>query len=98
MNLQAVEADLRRAVGGRKVVEDHMAPALVERLGVTLECDTLVPRAGEALPAGWHTIVCLQAAPNASPGDDGLARQYHLISGLALQRRAVCAARLARPQ
>jgi 3-methylfumaryl-CoA hydratase len=94
MNLQAVEADLRRAVGARKVVEDHVAPALVERLAVTLECDAPAPRAGEALPAGWHTIFCLQAPPRAGLGDDGLPRQYDLIPAIAMQRRMFGGARM----
>jgi 3-methylfumaryl-CoA hydratase len=94
MDLQAVEADLRRAIGRRKVVEDHVAPALVERLAVTLESDTAPPRSGEALPPGWHTIFCLQAPPKAGLGEDGLPRQYDLIPPVAMQRRMFGGARM----
>jgi 3-methylfumaryl-CoA hydratase len=94
MNLEAVEAGLRQAVGRRKVVEDHVGPALVERLAVTLECDTPAPRAGEALPPGWHTIFCLQAPPKAGLGEDGLPRQYDLIPPVAMPRRMFGGARM----
>jgi hydroxyacyl-ACP dehydratase HTD2-like protein with hotdog domain len=92
MDLEAVEASLRQAVGRCKVVEDHVAPALVERLAATLESPA--PRAGEALPPGWHTIFCLQAPPRSALGDDGLPRRYDLIPPVAMQRRLFGGARL----
>jgi 3-methylfumaryl-CoA hydratase len=94
MDLAAVEADLRRAVGTRKVIEDYVAPALVERLAVTLECEDAPARAGAALPAGWHTIFCLQAPARSQLGEDGLPRRYDLIPPVPMQRRLFGGARL----
>ncbi len=95
MDLGRLEADLRRAIGTRKVVEDYVSPALVERLAVTLEeCAGTAPRVGAPLPAGWHTIFCLQAPPRAALGDDGLPRQYDLIPPVPMQRRLFGGARL----
>lgn len=94
MDLGTLETDLRRAIGRRKVVEDHVSPALVERLAVTLECDDAAPRIGTALPPGWHTIFCLQAPPRSALGEDGLPRQYDLIPPVAMQRRLFGGARL----
>jgi 3-methylfumaryl-CoA hydratase len=94
MDLETLETGLRRAVGRRKVTEDYVAASLVERLAVTLDCDSPTPRIGEALPPGWHTIFCLQAPPRAELGDDGLPRQYDLIPPVAMQRRLFGGARL----
>jgi 3-methylfumaryl-CoA hydratase len=94
MDLGRLEADLRRAVGIRKVVEDYVAPALVARLTVTLECQDAAPRVGAPLPAGWHTIFCLQAPPRAALGEDGLPREYDLIPPVPMQRRLFGGARL----
>ncbi|MCC6776003.1 MAG: MaoC family dehydratase N-terminal domain-containing protein [Hyphomicrobiales bacterium] len=94
MDLGTLEADLRRAIGRRKVVEDHVSPALVERLAVTLECEDAAPRIGAALPPAWHTIFCLQAPPRTALGEDGLPRQYDLIPPVPMQRRLFGGARL----
>ena len=75
MDLAAVEADMRRAIGARKVTEDYVAPALVERLAVTLESEDSAPRAGVALPPTWHTIFCLQSPTRSELGEDGLPRR-----------------------
>jgi 3-methylfumaryl-CoA hydratase len=94
MDLEALTADLRRAIGGRKVTDDYIAPSLVERLAVTLDRDDAPPRAGEALPPGWHTVFCLQAPTRAELGDDGLPRRYDLIPPIPMQRRLFGGARL----
>jgi 3-methylfumaryl-CoA hydratase len=94
MDLEALETGLRQAVGRRKVTEDWVAASLVERLAATLDCDGPAPRAGEALPPGWHTIFCLQAPSAKELGDDGLPRQYDLIPPVPMQRRLFGGARL----
>ncbi len=94
MDLAALEAGLRQAVGRRKVVEDRVAPSLVERLAATLECESPAPHAGQALPPGWHTIFCLQAPARAELGDDGLPQHYDLIPRVSMQRRLFGGARL----
>jgi len=94
MDLAAVEADMRQAIGARKVSEDYIAPALVERLAVTLECEGAAPRAGAALPPTWHTIFCLQSPVRSELGEDGLPRRYDLIPPVPMQRRLFGGARL----
>jgi 3-methylfumaryl-CoA hydratase len=94
MDLEALETGLRQSVGRRKVTEDWVAASLVERLAVTLGCDGPAPRAGEALPPGWHMIFCLQAPSATELGDDGLPRQYDLIPPVPMQRRLFGGARL----
>jgi 3-methylfumaryl-CoA hydratase len=94
MDLAAIEADMRRAVGARKVIEDYVSPALVERLAVTLECEDTAPRTGAALPPTWHTIFCLQSPARSELGEDGLPRRYDLIPPVPMQRRLFGGARL----
>jgi 3-methylfumaryl-CoA hydratase len=94
MEPQAIEAELRGAIGQRQVVEDFVAPSLVERLAVTLDCQAPAPHTGEALPAGWHTIFCLKAPPRSALNDDGLPRSYELIPPVPMQRRMFGGARI----
>jgi 3-methylfumaryl-CoA hydratase len=94
MDLAAIEAEMRRAIGTRKVSEDYVAPTLVERLAVTLECEGDPPRAGAPLPPTWHTIFCLQTPARSELGDDGLPRRYDLIPPVPMQRRLFGGARL----
>jgi 3-methylfumaryl-CoA hydratase len=94
MDSAVIEADLRRGIGRRKVTQDFVSPALVDRLAKTLECDGEPPRSGEALPAGWHTIFCLHAAARGELGEDGLPLAYELIPQVPMQRRLFGGARL----
>jgi 3-methylfumaryl-CoA hydratase len=94
MDPAVIEADLRRGIGRRKVTQDFVSPALVDRLAKTLECDGEPPRSGEALPAGWHTIFCLHAAARGELGEDGLPLAYELIPQVPMQRRLFGGARL----
>jgi 3-methylfumaryl-CoA hydratase len=94
MEPQAIEAELRRAVGQRQVVEDFVSPLLVERLAATLDCEASAPRAGEALPPGWHTIFCLKPQLRPALNDDGLPRNYDLIPPVPMQRRMFGGARI----
>ena len=92
LDLAAVETTLRQAVGDRAVVEDHIAPMTAARLAATLEVDA--PRAGEALPPGWHMIFCLEAPRRAELDADGLPRGFKLIPPVDLPRRLFGGARL----
>ena len=94
MDPAIIEADLRRGIGRRKVTQDFISPALVDRLSKTLECDDDPPASGEALPAGWHTIFCLHAAARGELGADGLPLTYDLIPQVPMQRRLFGGARL----
>ena len=94
MDLAAIEADLRRGIGQTRTAEDHVVPAVVERLAVTLETSGRVPRAGELLPPGWHTIFCLRAPTRADLETDGLPRSLDQIPAVPMQRRMFGGARL----
>jgi 3-methylfumaryl-CoA hydratase len=94
MDPAAIESDLRRGIGRRKVTQDFVSPALVDRLCKTLECDDDSPRAGATLPPGWHTIFCLPAAARGELGADGLPLIYELIPQVPMQRRLFGGARL----
>ena len=94
MDPAVIEADLRRGIGRRKVTQDFVSPALVDRLSKTLECGDDPPASGEALPVGWHTIFCLHAAARGELGADGLPLTYDLIPQVPMQRRLFGGARL----
>lgn len=94
MDLPAIEAELRKAIGIRKVVEDVIVPSSVERLAVTLEGRLPGPRAGDVLPHGWHAIFCLKTAARAELGVDGLPQSFDQIPPVPMQRRMFGGARL----
>lgn len=94
MDLTAIEATLKAAVGKPRSREDYVSPAVVERLAVTLESPLPAPRSGEFLPAGWHTVFCLQAPPRAALGPDGMPATFDQIPAVPMQRRMFGGARL----
>ena len=95
MDLTAIEARLRGAVGTKRVTTDTVGPAQVERLSVTLECATAAPGAGDPLPQGWHTIFCVPAPARGELGEDGLATLFDPIPPVPMQRRMFGGARIA---
>ncbi len=94
MDLAGIEASLRSAIGSARTTEDIVVPALVERLWVTLETQTPLPRRGDHLPAGWHTIFCLKAPTRAELCVDGLPDKFDGIPPVPMQRRMFGGARL----
>ena len=92
LDLAAIETTLRQAIGRRAVIEDYVAPMMVARLAATLEVDA--PRAGEALPPGWHMIFCLEVPSRSELDADGLPRGFKLIPPVDMPRRMFGGARL----
>ena len=92
LDLAAIETTLRQAIGRRAAIDDYVAPMTVSRLAATLEVDT--PRTGEALPAGWHMIFCLEVPSRGDLGADGLPRGFSLIPQVDMPRRMFGGARL----
>lgn len=94
MDLAAIEASLRSAIGKVRAIDDIVVPALVERLWVTLETQAPLPRRGDRLPGGWHTIFCLKAPTRTELGVDGLPEGLDGIPPVPMQRRMFGGARL----
>ncbi len=92
MDLAAIETTLRQAIGRRAAIDDYVAPMTVSRLAATLEVDA--PRAGEALPPGWHMIFCLEVPRRDDLDTDGLPRGFSLIPQVDMPRRMFGGARV----
>jgi 3-methylfumaryl-CoA hydratase len=92
LDLAAIEATLRQAIGRRAVIEDYVAPVMAARLAATLEVDA--PSVGEALPPGWHMIFCLEVPSRSELDADGLPRGFALIPPVDMPRRMFGGARL----
>jgi 3-methylfumaryl-CoA hydratase len=92
LDLAAIEATLRQAIGCRAVIEDYVAPVMAARLAATLEVDA--PSGGEALPPGWHMIFCLEVPSRSELDTDGLPRGFALIPPVDMSRRMFGGARL----
>ncbi|CAN0392532.1 unnamed protein product, partial [Phaeothamnion confervicola] len=94
MDLSAIDAALRQAVGQSRTVDDHVTPAAVERLAVTLDSGEPVPASGDPLPWGWHAVFCLKAPARAELEADGLPVRFDQIPPVPMQRRLFGGARL----
>jgi 3-methylfumaryl-CoA hydratase len=92
LDLAVIETALRQAIGRRTAIDDYVAPVIVARLAATLEVDA--PRAGDALPTGWHMIFGLEVPRRADLDTDGLPRAFNLIPHVDMPRRMFGGARL----
>jgi 3-methylfumaryl-CoA hydratase len=90
--MAVIETALRQAIGRRAAIDDYVAPVIVARLAATLEVDA--PRAGDALPPGWHMIFGLEVPRRADLDTDGLPRAFNLIPHVDMPRRMFGGARL----
>ena len=88
-------AKLAAWVGRRESAEDVIAPGPAARLAATLGRDDPPPRAGDALPPGWHWIYFLEATPRAELGPDGHAKRGGFLPPVTLPRRMWAGGRIA---
>ena len=48
--------DLKKWIGEKESVVDHVAPETIHRLAATFDRDDPYPKAGDPIPLGWHMI------------------------------------------
>lgn len=91
----SIEQAARDAVGRSRRVEDRIDPWRAAALHATLDLDGPPPGPGAALPAFWHWIYFLEAAPARALGRDGHPAKGGFIPDLGLPRRMWAGGRLA---
>jgi 3-methylfumaryl-CoA hydratase len=92
-------AELKDWVGKRRSMTDVVTPWPLAALGATLDCRDPEPRAGDAVPPGWHWLYFLETSPASEIGPDGHPRRGDFLPPVQLPRRMWAGGRIefARP-
>lgn len=78
---------LAQWVGRRESDSDHVTIPAVHRLAATLDRDDPVPRIGDPLPIGWHSILFPRVARRSLLGSDGHPARGDFLPPVPLPRR-----------
>jgi 3-methylfumaryl-CoA hydratase len=73
-------------IGRRESAVDYITVPLAQRLAATLDRDD-APRAGEALPAGWHGVLFPRVVRQSQIGPDGHPQRGDFVPPVPLPRR-----------
>jgi 3-methylfumaryl-CoA hydratase len=77
----------RSWVGRKQRTADIAAASPAARLAATLDRKEPPPKAGDALPPGWHWLYFLDAVPMSAIGADGHAARGEFLPPIPLPRR-----------
>lgn len=86
-------AHLKNWIGRTQEIEDVIEPDHVANMAATLDLDT-APRAGDALPPGWHWLFFNRFAPAREVAEDGHAQRGGFLPPVTLPRRMWAGGRL----
>ncbi len=78
---------LRQWIGQRESDLDYVTIPAVHRLAATLDRDDPMPKMGDALPAGWHTILFPRVVRQSQIGADGHPQRGDFLPPVPLPRR-----------
>jgi 3-methylfumaryl-CoA hydratase len=87
-------AELRRHIGTCMVEEDIATRAPLEAIVATFDRQEAAPRAGEAVPPGWHIGYFLPMARQSALAADGLPAGTGVLPKVALPRRMYAGTRI----
>lgn len=93
--MTAASQDLESWIGRREEMADHVGPAIVHRMALTLDRDDPEPKAGDPLPAPWHWMFCVPAVRQSELGADGHAKRGGFLPPIPLPRRMWAGSRIA---
>ncbi len=80
-------AQLERFIGVKTVTEDIVTPTQVQRLAITLNRRDPMPREGDPVPWGWHSIFFPRLIPTDKLSPDGMAPDFEGAPDSPLPRR-----------
>ncbi|MBI4191110.1 MAG: MaoC family dehydratase N-terminal domain-containing protein [Betaproteobacteria bacterium] len=79
--------DLKKWVGQREYDVDYVTVPSVHRLAATLDRDDPMPKMGDPLPAGWHSILFPRVVRQSQIGPDGHPQRGDFLPPVSLPRR-----------
>lgn len=86
--------ELRQWIGRRESDVDYVTIPAVHRLAATLDRDDPVPKFGDPLPLGWHSILFPRVARQSQIGADGHPERGDFLPPIALPRRMFAGKRI----
>ena len=78
---------LKDWIGQREADVDHVTIPAVHRLAATLDRDDPMPKAGDPLPIGWHSILFPRVVRHSQIGADGHPARGDFLPPVPLPRR-----------
>lgn len=85
---------LRQWIGRREADIDYVTIPSVHRLAATLDRDDPLPKIGDPLPIGWHSILFPRVARQSQIGPDGHPERGDFLPPVALPRRMFAGKRI----
>ena len=80
-------ASLNKWLGKTETRHDHVTVPMVERMAATLDRDDPLPRPGDILPIGWHSLLFPRIARRSMVGRDGHPKLGDFLPPMPLPRR-----------
>ena len=85
---------LKDWIGQRESDVDYVTIPAVHRLAATLDRDDPMPRAGDVLPTGWHSILFPRIVRQSQIGPDGHPQRGDFLPPVPLPRRMFAGKRI----
>jgi 3-methylfumaryl-CoA hydratase len=85
---------LKDWIGQRESDVDHVTVPSVHRLACTLDRDDPMPRVGDDLPTGWHSILFPRVVRQSQIGPDGHPKRGDFLPPVPLPRRMFAGKRI----
>jgi 3-methylfumaryl-CoA hydratase len=79
--------ELRTWIGRSETDIDYVTISSVHRLSATLDRDDPVPKLGDALPIGWHSLLFPRVVRHSQIGPDGHPKRGDFLPPVPLPRR-----------
>ncbi|MBI3936317.1 MAG: MaoC family dehydratase N-terminal domain-containing protein [Betaproteobacteria bacterium] len=86
---------LKEWIGRRETDVDYVTIPAVHRLAATLDRDDPMPKAGDPLPIGWHSILFPRVVRHSQLGADGHPKRGDFLPPVPLPRRMFAGKRIA---
>jgi 3-methylfumaryl-CoA hydratase len=85
---------LKDWIGSRETAVDYVTIPAVHRLSATLDRDDPMPKAGDPLPIGWHSILFPRVVRQSQVGADGHPSRGDFLPPVPLPRRMFAGKRI----
>jgi 3-methylfumaryl-CoA hydratase len=85
---------LKQWIGKQETDVDYVTIPSVHRLAATLDRDDAMPKFGDALPVGWHSILFPRVARQSQIGADGHPERGDFLPPVPLPRRMFAGKRI----
>ncbi|OGA53080.1 MAG: hypothetical protein A3G24_17875 [Betaproteobacteria bacterium RIFCSPLOWO2_12_FULL_62_13] len=86
--------ELKKWIGQKETDVDYVTIPAVHRLAATLDRDDPMPKVGDPLPIGWHSILFPRVVRHSQIGPDGHPKRGDFLPPVPLPRRMFAGKRI----